>query len=74
MELSSNGTTNPPLDHKPGKKVPSGPDGVTDFELVRCGDWNENGPCRLIDLNSWFSLTTVWKGLDIMALLEAVCH
>lgn len=39
-----------------------------------CGDLNENGPQRLIDLNTWSPVSgTVWEGLRAMALLE-ICH
>lgn len=44
MKSSSIGITSPPLYHKPVNKVPSGPDGVINFEVVSHGDLNENGP------------------------------
>lgn len=36
---------------------------------------NENGPQRLICLNTWFPVDElVWKGLIGMAFLDEVCH
>ena len=39
----------------------------------RCGGLNENGPHRLMNLNTRSTLgETVWEGLGSMALLEEV--
>ena len=40
-----------------------------------CGGFHENGPCRLICLNTWSPVgVTVWEGLGGVALLEEACY
>lgn len=41
----------------------------------RSGALNENGPLRLLYLNTWYPMArTVWEGLGSTGLLEKVCH
>ena len=38
-------------------------------------DLNENGPDRLIDLNTWSPVgRALWEALGGVSLLEEVCH
>lgn len=40
-----------------------------------CGDMTDNGPGKLIHMNSWSSVIgTIWEGLRDVALLEGLCH
>ena len=43
--------------------------------MCACDSLNENGPQRLLSLNTWPPVGgTVWEGLGHVALLEEVCQ